>query len=162
MKHYSAPIRLQPHAKGYSLLEVLISVVILSIGLLGLAGLQATGLRNNHSAYLRSQATLLAYDIFDRMRANRTAALNGSYNLAIDATPATPPKDCTAVNCVATELAAYDLNDWIQNLTTALPAGDGQVSQPAAATPSVVTVTVQWDDTRGVGDPKQFSMSTEL
>lgn len=171
MKHHFALIA--PLAKGYSLLEVLISVVILSVGLLGLAGLQATGLRNNHSAYLRSQATLLAYDIVDRMRANRTVALSGNYNLALDATPVTPAKDCTATSCAADELATYDVNDWIQNLTIALPAGDGGISQPVVASPSVITVTVQWDETWARkenvenddgNDPitKQFSMSTEL
>lgn len=55
---------------GFSLLEVLIAIVVTSIGLLGLAAMQATGLRNNHSAYHRSQATVLAYDIADRMRSN--------------------------------------------------------------------------------------------
>ena len=55
---------------GFTLIEVLISMLILAVGLLGLAGLQATGLRNNLSAYNRSQATQLAYDMADRMRAN--------------------------------------------------------------------------------------------
>ena len=63
---------------GFTLLEVLVALVILSIGLLGLAGLQAASLRYNHSSYLRSQATLIAYDIVDRMRANRQEALNGA------------------------------------------------------------------------------------
>ncbi len=58
---------------GFSLLEVLIAIVITSIGLLGLAAMQATGLRNNHSAYHRSQATVLAYDIADRMRSNASS-----------------------------------------------------------------------------------------
>lgn len=130
-------------AKGFSLLEVLISMVVLSIGLLGLAGLQATGLRNNHSAYLRSQATLLAYDIADRMRANSIAALNGSYNLAPDVTPATPAKDCTTTTCAPTELAAYDLYHWFQRLTAILPAGDSKIQLNSG----VVTVTLQWDET---------------
>lgn len=173
MKHHFAPLHFRLRAKGFSLLEVLISVAILSIGLLGLAGLQATTLRHNHSAYLRSQANLLVYDIVDRMRANRSIALNGNYNLALDADPATPEKDCTKAECEAAELAAYDLNNWIQNLAAALPAGDGEISQPAAATPGAITVTVQWDETwtRAENvenddgtDPliKQFAMSTEL
>ena len=55
---------------GFTLIEVLIAMIILAVGLLGLAGLQATSLRNNQSAYNRSVATQLAYDIADRMRAN--------------------------------------------------------------------------------------------
>ncbi|ADJ28936.1 type IV pilus modification protein PilV [Nitrosococcus watsonii] len=169
MKHHFLPTRLHPRSKGFSLLEVLISVAILSIGLLGLAGLQATGMRSNHSAYLRSQATLLAYDIVDRMRANRTAALNNSYSLDFGAPPATPAKNCAAANCEAAELAAYDLHDWFQNFTATLPSSDGEIQLNAG----VVTVTVQWDETwtriesvandNGT-DPitRQFVMSTQL
>ena len=58
-------------SRGFTLLEILIAVGVLSIGLLGIAGLQALGQRSNHSAYLRSQATALAYDMIDRMRANK-------------------------------------------------------------------------------------------
>ncbi len=57
---------------GFTLIEVLIAMLVLAVGLLGLAGLQATSLRNNQSAYNRSQATQLAYDLADRMRANFT------------------------------------------------------------------------------------------
>ena len=67
---------------GFSLLEVLIAIVVTSIGLLGLAAMQATGLRNNHSAYHRSQATVLAYDIADRMRSNVSSML--SYVTPVD------------------------------------------------------------------------------
>ncbi len=66
---------------GTSLLEVLIAVVVLSLGLLGLAGLQVAGLRVNQGAMQRSQATMLAYDVFDRMRSDRTAALAGKYDV---------------------------------------------------------------------------------
>lgn len=60
--------------RGFSLLEVLVSLLILGVGLLGLAALQTRGLKFNHDAYVRSQATILAYDIMDKMRANRDNA----------------------------------------------------------------------------------------
>ena len=66
--------------RGFTLMEVLIAILILSIGMLGMAGLQTRSLQMNQSAHLSSQASYLAYEIVDRMRANRTAALNGSYN----------------------------------------------------------------------------------
>ncbi|HBA32699.1 MAG TPA: type IV pilus modification protein PilV, partial [Gammaproteobacteria bacterium] len=97
--------------KGFTLLEVLIALVILSVGLLGLAGLQTTGLRNNHSAYLRSQATLLAYDITDRIRANK-ANLN-AYALALSASAPS-----------GTSVAETDLNEWLTNVENRLPEGD--------------------------------------
>ena len=62
------------HAAGASLLEVLVTVVLLSVGLLGIAGTQTIGLKNVANASLRTQASVLAYDIVDRMRANRIAA----------------------------------------------------------------------------------------
>ena len=61
---------------GFSLLEVLVALVILSVGLLGLARMQSTGLRQNNSAYFHSQATTLAYAILDRIRVNLDAAEN--------------------------------------------------------------------------------------
>lgn len=69
-----------PHARGLTLVEILVALLVLSIGLLGLAALQTTSLRFNTSAYYRTQATALAYDLSDRMRANRQAALDGLYN----------------------------------------------------------------------------------
>ena len=66
--------------RGFSLLEVLIAVVVLSIGLLGLASLQATSLRMNQEALMRSQEAHLAYDMIDRMRANRPGFIAGTYN----------------------------------------------------------------------------------
>ncbi|MEJ2142634.1 MAG: type IV pilus modification protein PilV, partial [Gammaproteobacteria bacterium] len=62
-------ITIKKHSFGFSLLEVMIAMVIFSIGLIGLAGLQSASLGYNHSAYLRSQATYLAYNILDKMRA---------------------------------------------------------------------------------------------
>src|SRR6185295_1538044 len=72
-------------SRGFTMIEVLVSLVVLSIGLLGVAALQLTSLRSNHSSAMRSQATFLAYDIIDRMRANRAAAIAGKYDIAIDA-----------------------------------------------------------------------------
>ena len=64
---------------GFTLLEVLVAMLVLAIGLLGLAGLMTSSMRDNLSASHRTQATWLAYDILDRMRANRTSAIAGSY-----------------------------------------------------------------------------------
>lgn len=152
-------------ARGFTLIEVLIAVVILSVGLLGLAGLQATSLRNNHSAYLRSQATTLAYDIIDRMRTNKTVAqgVPGGYALALTASPPAPPTPpaCLGAPCDSAQLATFDLNNWIQSIITVLPLGAGGV----VTVGNVVTVTVAWDDNRnGLNtDPDEtFVMSTQL
>lgn len=132
--------------RGFSLIEVLIALVILSIGLLALAALQATGMRNNHSSYLRGQATLLANDALDRMRANRQSALEGNYVIAIDEDPTTGT------------VAGDDLDDWKTLLVENLPLGDGAITLDGRD----ITVTVQWDDSRGEEDPVQFVVETQL
>lgn len=143
---------------GFTLLEVLVAVLVLSIGLLGLAGLMASSIRNNQSAYQRTQATWLAYDIVDRMRINRPAALDSSYpyNTALGS-----PATCAANPALAGAMAARDMTDWKNLIACALPAGDGAVAVAANRT---VTVTVRWNDSRGTsGDAAQiFQIQTQL
>ena len=115
---------------GFTLIEVLIAVLLLSIGLLGLAGLQMASLKNNGSAMNRSQATWIAYDVLDRMRANRTAALNGDYDIALAATAPS-----------GTSRADIDLKAWKKELSS-LPGGDGAVTTSS----NTVTVLVRWND----------------
>lgn len=140
--------------RGFSLMEILITVIILSIGLLGLAGLQLTGLKYNQSAYLKSQATVYSMDILDRMRANRPGAETGGYNIAIGTTVTSGA--CS--NCTPAEMATLDLSEWKQALQTSLPSGDGSVVQNG----TMFTVTIQWDDSKGVNSPIQLPMETAL
>src|ERR1700683_3979002 len=85
---------------GFTILEVLVSLVILSIGLLGTAKLMLYSSHANDSAYLRSQATELAYEILDNMRANRQQALAGAYTTALGAVPVNPGFLCLqAIAC---------------------------------------------------------------
>lgn len=149
------------------MLEVLISVVILSVGLLGIAGLQATGQRANNSAYLRSQATVLAYDMIDRMRANQAGINSGAYN-AISATGTYANPGCITTGCSTAQMAAYDIFDWKTQLAARLPGGNGTVT--GAGSGSVFTITVMWDDERngsgtttcGSNAMKCFSVSSRL
>jgi len=113
---------------GFSLIEVLVALLVLSIGLLGLAALQTTGLKLNHQSYERTQAVLQAYDIIDRMRANKSdtgGVINSTYqSVAIGSTPGT--KECTDSSdpCSGTELAQYDLRKW--NLANAQMLAEGK------------------------------------
>ena len=143
-----------PHLRkqrGFSMIEVLVTVLILAIGLLGLAGLQTTALRSNHSALLRSQATVLAYDIADRLRANRTAALDGGYDIDLEDT------------LTGTSMVAADIIAWKGNLAAMLPLGDGAIERVRNGDRTTFTIVVQWDDSRGE-DPakKEFTLRTEL
>ncbi len=152
--------------QGFTMIEVLVTVIILSIGLLGLAGLQATSLRNNQSAFLRSQATILAYDIADRIRANGTAAINGDYEF--DSSNGLPVSvaDCTtSTGCSTAAMAQNDLANWSTAVTTLLPDGAGIVcldSDPSLAgcdgSGTQFAITISWTEI-GDGNTSTFVTS---
>ena len=128
--------------KGFTLIEVLIAVLVLSIGLLGLAALQANGLRSNFGSYTRSQAVILANDMADRIRANPTAATANLYDNING--PAGDPNSCLAADCTTAQIALHDTAVWYLNLQNALPNGTGTVTGNG----TVFTVSVMWDDDR--------------
>lgn len=126
--------------RGSSLIEVMVAVLIMGIGLLGIAAMQATALRNSQSALERSQAVIHTYAILDAMRANRDAALAGAYNLAMTCTA--PATDGT--------LAQADLNRWITDVKSSLGgnAADTTSCGSVNCADSVCAVTVRWDEQR--------------
>jgi type IV pilus assembly protein PilV len=137
---------------------MLIALLVLSFGLLGVAGLQAVSLKNNHAAYLRTQANILAYEIIDRMRANHANALNQVYNYNFGQVDSTDPYP-TGAPSSSDSVALQDLTDWLANLRL-LPQGAGAVSCNADR---VCVVGVEWDDTRGAAPaPQRIYVSTEL
>lgn len=128
---------------GVSLIEVLVAMLILSIGLLGMVGLQTTSLRNTQNAYLRTQATIFADDMVERMRANPQGA--GGYTAA---SGTLTPACLTTGGCSANAMALHDLADWQADLAIALPSGSGRVC--ADSTPDDGTVAAPACD--GGGD----------
>jgi type IV pilus assembly protein PilV len=143
-------------AQGFTLVEVLVSLVILSIGLLGIAKLMLFSSHSNDSAYLRSQATDLAYEMLDNMRANSAQAAIplGPYTTALGAAATDPLFTCVAVAPCA-NLALYDVYQWKLRLNAtsglvpagALPNGQGSVTTVIAGGQTEVTIIVNWDDT---------------
>jgi type IV pilus assembly protein PilV len=146
------------HERGFSLIEVLVALVVLSVGLLGLAALQSTAAQFNASAYTRSQATILAYDIADRIRANRQAALGGAYTSAYPDPP--PACDDDPIGTVAQQ----DLIAWRRALACSLPSANGEVAFDGDAEGGVVTIRVRWDESRDPDTPRPevFEMTTGL
>jgi type IV pilus assembly protein PilV len=145
-----------PRSRGFTLVEVLVALVVLAIGLLGIAKLMLFSSHSNDSAYLRSQATALAYEILDNMRANRAAAINGLYNTAAGTAPALPGTLCEAAGaCTGPQVALYDVYKWKLRLNAnsglappgALPFGQGSVTTTLVAPQTTVTIVVSWDDT---------------
>ncbi|GMR08137.1 MAG: hypothetical protein BMS9Abin26_1142 [Gammaproteobacteria bacterium] len=144
-------------------MEVLITLVILAVGLLGLASLQASGMKLNHSAYLRSQAQLLAYDIVDRMRANRTEAMNtNNYQQDLNTDPASPSTNCATSTCTEAQMAAFDLFEWREIVDEYLPQGEGSVTIRALGDGGrLYIIDIRWLDDRNVKvtatDPSSYN-----
>jgi type IV pilus assembly protein PilV len=155
---------------GFTLVETLVAVLVLSIGLLGVAALQLSSLRSNATATQRTQATFLAHDITDRMRANRAAAVTDSAYLVTFAEFAAIPVPAVG----GATLAERDLSQWKEQILAVLPrdttAGaepDAQISRPAGAAPGEFEISIRWDDTRGAelngGDNRvRFDMQTRV
>jgi len=135
-----------------------VAALLLSIGLVGLAGLQAASLANNQSSFMRSQVTALAYDLADRMRSNIVGANAGAYD---PTNPLLVAACVSNVGCTPVQLAQNDIAEWNAAITTYLPMGQGWVcidSTPNdgtnAANPQCdgigtqQTVKIWWDDNR--------------
>jgi type IV pilus assembly protein PilV len=127
---------------GMALLEVLISIVVLSFGLLGLAGLQIAGMKSNQTAYLRSVATAAAYDMADRMRANMAGVKAGNYDSITATIPASPSTTCTGSGCTPAQLATFDATNWL--FSYALPGGTGNVTKKANS--NLFVISVNWTE----------------
>ncbi len=127
---------------GFSLIEVLVALFILSIGLLGLAALQTAGLRFNHQSYQRTQATMLSYDIIDRIRAN-PFGLNADNYDSVPPGPAGAYPDCITGACTPAEMANYDIGTWKDALKDQLgPTADAEISTVG----EVRTITITWKE----------------
>ncbi|HEX7964779.1 MAG TPA: type IV pilus modification protein PilV [Gammaproteobacteria bacterium] len=136
-------------ASGFSLIEVLIALVILSVGLLGIAAMVSVSLKSKDSSYYQTQATTLAQAMLDRMRANHATATSGGYDLDIAAADPTAAACVgSAVTCSGTEIASFDLADWRANLANTLPDGKGGIATVAVAQFTQVTITITWNDQR--------------
>lgn len=157
---------------GFTLMEVLVALAVLSIGLLGMAGMQLFSMKSSHNAYLQSQASYFAYDLIDKMRANPVGFGNGNYDSAYLSIPGSPPNCQTSTaTCSPTQLASFELAQWKCSLgsyendtacsgpldmTSVLPNGDGLVER----TGDNVAVTVQWQV--GTNPPQSIMIMAEL
>ncbi len=155
---------------GMTLIEILVSLLILAIGMLGMAGLQTVGLRSTQSAYQRTQAAILGHDIVERLRANRQGVERGGYDHAVGSVTAS----CNSLSgCTPAQMAANDVAQWKQALAAALPEGEGTVchdSSPDDGTPAapacdgggdLFAIKIWWDSDRDGTAENLFTMSSQ-
>lgn len=126
-------------SNGFTLIEVLVAVVIMAVGLLGLAGLQISGLRNNLSAEHKSKAAQLVYDMSDRIRANVSPTSLVIYSAGVS--EANIGCDASTL-CTSAQLAQDDLFNWVTDIGNDLPNGTPIISSVGGA----FTVGVSWYD----------------
>ncbi|HEY8585279.1 MAG TPA: type IV pilus modification protein PilV [Rhodanobacter sp.] len=135
--------RLHARQSGVGLIEVLIAVLVLSIGFLGIAALQAMSMSTNNSAMARSMATVASYSIMDAMRADILSARGGNYNGKVTA---------NACGSASTTLADNQLRQWCNQLGATLGAAATTTGEIQCQGTGDCTVTIQFDDSRaGVG-----------
>ena len=130
--------------RGDTMIEVLVTVLILAVGVLGVAAMQVTTYQNLNVSHSASIAAIVAEDFSERMRANGTEALADTYNHSAD--PGAAYTDCNANVCSTSQLAGYDIGTWWEALGANLPSGRGQVARNAGT--NTFTLTVRWDEDR--------------
>lgn len=137
-----------PHRRqtGFTLIEALVAIVIISIGLLGLIGLQTASLNNTQVSANSSQASIAAESMASRMRANRKGVKNGDYDrLQTDSIASSP--NCHNSQCTPQQVAIYDLIQWKQALNYSLPNAVGSIKRikgSASTPPYRFRITISW------------------
>jgi type IV pilus assembly protein PilV len=144
-------------SRGFSLVEVLVALVVMSVGMLGIAALYLEGLRAGRTALYRTTAVTLAADMADRIRANSTA------RLAYAGTGPGVSGNCIngAIDCTPDQLADDDWFDWNNQLDAQLPDGTVGEIAVAGAAPATYTITVAWPEI-GQEDPATYTLSVRL
>lgn len=131
---------------GVAMIEVLIAIIVISFGLLGVAGLQLAGIKSSQTSNLRSIATAQAYDMADRMRNNMTAVQSKSYDDVKSPIPAIPscadPFSAT-VGCSTADMAKYDAYAWLTANAQLLPGGSGTVKMVDVG---IFDIVIQWSE----------------
>ena len=160
--------RLQNRQRGASLIEVLVSMTVLAVGILGIGAMQTNTLKSNQNSYMRTQAVFHANDIVERMRSNMQGVEAGNYD---DPAPVVTASCHAAAGCSAAQMAANDVAQWETSIAASLPGGsatvclestpvDGSPTAPACDSSGLVyAVKIWWDDDRDGSLNQRFVMT---
>lgn len=129
-------------SKGFSLLESLVALLLISVGILGIANMQFNGLVNNNRAYYRSVAVVLVSDMAERLRLNADVATGGGYSTS---------------EAMLDGLAMDDVTSWLSEIDTLLPGGDGTLTYTGLAIGGQYDITVSWNNPRSAA-PESISV----
>jgi type IV pilus assembly protein PilV len=142
MHIYLKPCTTRFKQNGFSMLEVLITLLIIAVAMLGTAGLQLNALRLNKSSQTRTQAIFLASDIAERMEANKAQAILGSYAIAATSSVIAPSTFCDTAACNPLSLANWDLYQW-GTAISALPTATWSITS-TGTNPITYTIAINW------------------
>lgn len=146
---------------GFSMIEVLVTMLIITLALLGTAGLQSYSMRLNQGGQFRSQAVFLVADLAERIEANKLAALAGDYVLVNSSLAGNLSTACYQSACAQSALAAYDLSVWANVVASSLPQSSWSVEQTVSGNPSTYVITVRWVDRRENTTQAAFSAASD-
>ena len=132
--------------RGFSLLEVLISLVLVAFWALGSARMMSATMQLEKSSSLRNIAVALASDLLERIEANQVAASGGAYADANNGTSTAP--SCSLTACTGAQLAQFDLSEWKGKLNAQLPSATASIVSGGVGNPFSYTVTITWTDRR--------------
>lgn len=139
---------------GMSLLEVMVAVVVFSVGLIGVASLMLTSMRNNDATLSRTQSTILANEMYEKMLANLPGAAAGHYTIAFAAAlPTTASPQCDTAICDTQQLADWDLWQWGTRLNQVLVGSDAEITVDTSVDPMIIQISIRFDalmETAGV------------
>lgn len=139
---------------GLTMIEVLITILVLAIGLTGVLSMEAIAIKTNHQAYLRTQALLQAQEMADRMHANLKGVEDTNYIMST--VPGTPTVNCLTASCTPAEMATFDKWEWYQGNLKLLPSSTASISYNS--TDKTYTITINWQEEGNDSlDTKSFS-----